>query len=74
MPTLNLAQYAIKTSLHIQAVFVSALNVHPYTFCKLHTYKLLICNSCRLMAAVKIIWVFFLNLGFSDVFFAYLST
>lgn len=57
-PTLNLSQYAIKTSLHIQAVFVSALNALPYTFCKLHTYKLLICNSCRLTATVKIIRFF----------------
>lgn len=64
MPTLNLAQYAIKTSLHIQAVLVSALNVPPYTFCKLHTDKLLIYNSCRLMATVKIVLFFFFKLAF----------
>lgn len=73
MPTLNLAQYAIKTSLHIQAVLVSALNVLPHTFCKLHADKLLIYNSCRLMATVKIV-LFFLNLPFFGVVFAYLNT
>lgn len=53
MLTLNLAQYAVKNSLHIQAVFVSALNALLYAFCKLHTYKLLIYN--RLVATVEIL-------------------